>query len=301
MKNLSKSSWQFLNYVTLVTLVVLLMFAISSCTQGVGGSSAASNDALPRVVPAVVADDVTVEIADSTTTKDSGGDSIRKIQIALILDTSGSMEGLIEQAKSQLWAVVSKLIHVRYKGETPIVEIALYEYGNDDIPRSDGWVSLLLPFTTNLDMLSASLFALTTNGGEEYCGLAIQKSLKELKWSDSSKDIKLIFIAGNEPFTQGTFDYEKACGNAREMEVVVNTIHCGDFEEGINGQWKSGALIAGGSYMSIEQNRRTVYVETPFDNQINDLGNLLNKTYIYYGASGSVQMENNHSLNSRGE
>ncbi len=287
MKNLSK----LFNHLTLVIFVVLLVSTISSCTQGVGNSTVDLNNPLPQALPDVVIEDKTVEIAD-TTTNNSDRDSTRKIQIALILDTSGSMEGLIEQAKSQLWAVVSKLTQVRYHGNSPALEIALYEYGNDYISKADGWVKRIMPFSSNLDLVSASLFALKTNGGEEYCGLVIQKSLRDLKWSDSSKDIKMIFIAGNEPFTQGPFDYGKACGNAREMEVVVNTIHCGDFEEGISGQWKSGALIAGGDYMSIDYNKRTVYVETPYDNQINDLGSVLNKTYIHYGNQGSLQMEN---------
>ena len=39
------------------------------------------------------------------------------IQIALLLDTSNSMDGLIDQAKSQLWSVVNEFI--RYKTQAP--------------------------------------------------------------------------------------------------------------------------------------------------------------------------------------
>ncbi len=107
----------------------------------------------------------------------------------------------------------------------------------------------------------------------------------------STSDIKIIFIAGNEPFTQGPKNYETACGNAREKDVIINTIFCGNFEEGINGKWKSGANIGGGDYMSIEHNKRTVYIETPFDDQINDLSQELNDTYIYYGSKGKEKKQ----------
>lgn len=210
----------------------------------------------------------------------------RKIQIALILDTSGSMEGLIEQAKSQLWGVVSEMTHAKCDGKDPMLEIALYEYGNDGISSSNGYVRRILSLNSDLDAVSRSLFALRTNGGSEFCGTVIQKSLTGLEWSKSDKDIKMIFIAGNEPFTQGRISYESACGNARENGVVVNTIHCGSYEEGVRGMWKSGALIGGGDYMAIQHNRKTIYVETPYDDRINKLGVDLNKTYIYYGAVG---------------
>ena len=58
------------------------------------------------------------------------------------------------------------------------------------------------------------------------------------------------------------------------------------FDEGAQSYWKSGALIGGGDYMSIEQNRRTVYVETPYDDTINALSIRLNDTYFYYGEIG---------------
>jgi hypothetical protein len=224
--------------------------------------------------------------AQGTATKEK-----RKIQIALILDTSGSMDGLIEQAKSQLWTIVNELTKASCEGEDPILEIALYEYGNDRFSSSDGWVRQIAPLITDLDDISSALFAMTTNGGSEYCGLAIEKSTKNLEWSKSNKDIKMIFIAGNEPFTQGPVNYLSSCGNAREKGIMVNTIHCGSFEEGVRGQWKNGALVGGGEYMSIEHNKRTVYIETPYDDQINKLGADLNKTYIYYGEQGYTKKQ----------
>jgi hypothetical protein len=213
-------------------------------------------------------------------------DQKRKIQIALILDTSGSMEGLLEQAKSQLWLVVSELTKATYQSISPSLEIALFEYGNDGISAQQAYIRQISPLSTDLDAISSSLFALSTNGGQEYCGAAIQKATQSLEWSPNDKDIKLIFIAGNEPFTQGTVNYEAACGNARSKDILINTIHCGSFSEGIAGKWKSGAMIGGGEYMSIDHNQRTVYIPSPYDDRINELSINLNKTYLYYGTQG---------------
>jgi hypothetical protein len=101
----------------------------------------------------------------------------------------------------------------------------------------------------------------------------------------------MIFIAGNEPFTQGEIPYSAACALAREKGVVVNTIFCGSYTEGIHTSWKAGAEITGGSYMSIEQDRRTVYIATPYDARIDALNDELNKTYVYYGSEGRSKKE----------
>lgn len=216
----------------------------------------------------------------------------RKIQIALLLDTSNSMDGLIEQAKSQLWNIVNELARARCEGSKPELQIALYEYGNDNLPQAEGYIRLVTPLTDDLDEISKDLFELTTNGGDEFCGQVIHTALKRLKWTHNDKDLQLIYIAGNEPFTQGRFNYRTACTNAMEKSVIINTIFCGDFQEGINTSWKKGADLTGGSYASIEQNRRTVYISSPWDKRITKLNNSLNDTYIPYGSKGREKKAN---------
>ena len=146
-----------------------------------------------------------------------------KIQVALILDTSGSMDGLLEQAKSQLWKMVNELATSKKNGLTPSIELALYEYGKSTIVATEGYIKQLVPLSSDLDLVSEQLFALKTNGGDEYCGWAIKDATKELKWSDSNDDLKIIIIAGNEIFTQGSVDYRKACQSAISQGIVVNT------------------------------------------------------------------------------
>jgi hypothetical protein len=173
----------------------------------------------------------------------------------------------------------------------PKIKIALYEYGNDGLPATLGYIRMVSPLTDDLDLISEKLFALRTNGGNEFCGQVIKTSLNELEWSASNADLKMIFIAGNEPFTQGAVPYRIACSLAREKDVVVNTIFCGPYTEGVETDWKSGASITGGTYMSIEQDRKTVYVATPYDDRIEALNNKLNDTYVYYGSAGAGKKE----------
>jgi hypothetical protein len=210
------------------------------------------------------------------------------IMLALLLDTSNSMDGLIDQAKSQLWKIVNELAAAKCDdGSRPSIKIALYEYGNSGLPESTGYIRQVTALTNDLDLISEKLFSLTTNGGDEFCGHVIRTSLQQLEWSSSKADLKMIFIAGNEPFTQGSVPYQTACELAKEKDVVINTIFCGNFDEGMSTSWKRGADLTGGSYMAIDQDRRTVYVATPYDNQIDALNDKLNATYIYYGKSGN--------------
>ncbi len=221
-----------------------------------------------------------------------GKTDTKKIKIALLLDTSNSMDGLIEQAKSQLWTIVNELSKASCPDDSkPALEIALYEYGNDWLTPAEGYIRMVTPLTNDLDKISEDLFKLTTYGGSEFCGHVIQTSLNQLAWGTSNEDLQVIFIAGNEPFTQGTIDYRKACANAKNKNVVVNTIYCGNFDAGISELWKNGADLTGGAYMSIDQNRKTVYLESPYDDQISNLNIHLNNTYIYYGQKGIEQKE----------
>jgi len=218
--------------------------------------------------------------------------SSQKIMLALILDTSNSMDGLIEQAKSQLWSIVNELSEAKCDdGARPSLEIALFEYGNDDLPSSEGYIRMVSNLTNDLDEISSELFKLNTNGGDEYCGQVINKSIHKLDWSNSKADLKMIFIAGNEAFNQGRYSYKVACNLANEKGIIVNTIFCGAFQEGVNTFWKSGADLTGGSYMSIEQDRKTVYIKTPHDDEIDRLNAELNKTYIHYGNQGKNKKE----------
>ena len=214
------------------------------------------------------------------------------IQVALLLDTSGSMEGLIEQAKSQLWQILNNLGQAERNGHGPKIEIALYQYGNDDVSAEEAYIQQLLPFTSDVDAVSAALFRLRTNGGEEYCGAAIKTALQDLGWSDGKDHLRLLFIAGNEGFDQGPTAFQKACRLAKQRGVVVNTIFCGEALHGIQLGWQQGALMTGGHYSNINHNAATAFIETPYDQEISLLNQKLNTTYIPFGALGLAKQKN---------
>ncbi len=212
-----------------------------------------------------------------------------KIQLAILLDTSNSMDGLINQARTHIWRIVNELNRMKKDGRHAVLEVALYEYGNDYIPRSEGHIRLVTAFTGDLDLISEKLFSLRTNGGDEYCGQVIDTSLRNLRWSDSKGDLKIIVIAGNEPFTQGYFDYRNAVSLANRMGVIVNTVFCGSSEEGIRSGWKNGSDLACGRFVNIDHNSNHCEIDTPYDRTILDLGNRLNSTYVPYGYEGELK------------
>lgn len=209
-----------------------------------------------------------------------------KIQVALLLDTSNSMDGLIDQAKSRLWNIVNTLTTLKYNGKAPQIEIALYEYGNDGI-RDDNYIRQVTPLTQDLDLVSEKLFALRTNGGSEYCGAVIRDASANLNWDNDEKSMKLIYIAGNEGFNQGRVDYKDVISKAKNKNIYTSTIFCGSREEGIQTFWQNGASLGGGKYFNIDSDRKVVYIETPYDVRISECNSKLNSTYIYYGSHGS--------------
>jgi hypothetical protein len=210
-----------------------------------------------------------------------------KIQAAILLDVSGSMDGLIEQAKAQLWNMVSTMGKAQCDGVAPQIEIALYEYGRTTNDAKAGYVKKINGFISDLDSLSQNLFSLKTNGGDEYCGQVIYTSLNELGWEASSSNYKVIFIAGNEDFLQGNLHYSKACTEAKNRGVIVNTIYCGDRMQGIKEHWNLAGECGNGSFTNINQDARIDDIPTPYDSLILSYNEKLNGTYVVYGYAGA--------------
>ena len=214
------------------------------------------------------------EVAEKTPTP--------KVQVAILLDNSGSMSGLINQARSELWKIVNEFATAKQDGVAPDLEVALYHYGSPPAKQ-------LVPLTDDLDKVSEAMFGIGIGGGSEYCGQAIDIASKNLKWSKNDRDLKLIFIAGNEPFSQGPVDFRKACKAAIEKGIIVNTIHCGS---SLPQDWKEGSLLADGSSFNIDHNKSVAHIPAPQDKEIIELGTRLNRTYVAYGLEGAAQAKN---------
>ena len=221
-----------------------------------------------------------------------------KIQIALILDVSGSMDGLIEQAKSQLWTVVNSIMFDESATGYPQIEIALMEYGNKRDYRS-GYMRVLVPFTSNLDWIGDELFSLRTGGNREYGPQAVKLALNNLNWSYSRRDLRLLYIAGNETFHQGYIDYRDVASQARRRDIVVNTIFCGDYYYGRRMGWEDAARLGNGDYLNIEQNYRPHYSDNVYTDRLFSLNVQLNQTYIPYGRRGNECFQRQRNLDRR--
>ena len=113
-------------------------------------------------------DKVQLEIPDNSRDAQSTENKKTKIKLAIILDTSNSMDGLIDQAKNQLWKIVTELAKTKDKnGEDPDIDLALYQYGNDNLSIRNGYVQLVQNFKGEQDEISEKLIALNHNRGGE--------------------------------------------------------------------------------------------------------------------------------------
>jgi hypothetical protein len=228
-------------------------------------------------------EELKVKIGDDEKVKD---DRI-PVDVAILLDTSNSMDGLINQARNQLWQIVQRLSVAEKDGRKPALRVSVFEYGNTNLPATENYIRQVLPLSDDLDKVSEALFGLTTKGGDEYCGAVIGEAVTRLDWSSDDDAYKSIFIAGNEAFTQGQVSYLNTCADAKEKGVLVNTIHCGDHSTGVRGKWADGAEKGGGQSFNINQDRKQVTIHCPQDKVLIELNGKLNKTYLWYGAKSA--------------
>ncbi len=208
----------------------------------------------------------------------------RDVDIAICLDTSGSMNGLIESAKQKLWAIVNELSRVKPK---PRLRVALYHYGNDSLNQETGWVKQLCPLTDDLDKIYEELFKLRTNGGTELVARVVRAATNNLNWSSQKNALKMIVVAGNEAATQDReYKLRDICKASINNGIIINTIFCGNAQQGRQTGWADAANWAEGQYSAIDQNRGTVIIKTPYDKRIIELNIELNATYLGYGKRG---------------
>ena len=233
--------------------------------------------------------DLTAARELSIATNATQGDSL--IQLALLIDTSGSMEGLVDQARYQLWNVVSDL-GMAQRGSTPIrLEIAVYQYGTDQVAKTEGCLRQIVSFTDDLDEVSRGLFSLHVGGGDEYCATAIERCLADLPWSSNPQVYKAVFIAGNESFDQGRVTFGELLPTIKGNSVFVNTIYCGTKYSG-RPQWDVAARVAGGIASLIDHNHHMPNIPTPYDGMMRELNEEMNATFLWYGKGAKKAASN---------
>jgi hypothetical protein len=216
----------------------------------------------------------------------------RIIDLAVCLDASGSMDGLINSARQRIWAIVNDLATAK---PTPRLRVALLIYGNDGNNPAAGWVKVLTNLTEDLDLVSQQLFSITTNGGTELVARVIQTSLQTLPWNNDPGSLKLIVVAGNESADQDKqVSFRDQCKKAIASGIMINSIYCvwGKDTGAIVEEWKDVARLSDGHYATIDQNRGTITVATPFDNRLDELSRSLNATYVPFGPQGKAGWTN---------
>ena len=205
----------------------------------------------------------------------------KPIDVAICLDVSGSMNGLINSAKMKLWDIVNDLAKVK---PTPELRVALYSYGHTSYDPKAGWVRKEADLTNDLDLIYQKLNALTINGGEEYVARVCRDAIEQQKWSTDKNALKVIFVCGNEPASQDPMvKLKDVAEKAVAKDIVINAIFCGNPDQPDARDWKEFAPMAKGKFASIDQNRGTIVVQTPMDKELADLSGKLSNTYVAYG------------------
>ena len=223
--------------------------------------------------------------APTTPTPAGSGASTRDVDLVVCLDTSGSMEGLIDAARKKLWDVCALLAQAR---PTPRLRVALLQYGCDAASES-GHVVRVSDLTTDLDGVYERLVALRASGGDERVGRVLHEALRGLSWSPSRDAVRVILVAGNESADQDPeHPFRQLAGQALQRNAVVHAIHCargGEPLDEVQG-WRDLARCGGGEFGQITLDQASIQIETPYDAELVRLNTALNHTYVPYGRGG---------------
>jgi hypothetical protein len=221
---------------------------------------------------------------------DAVPDKGKPVDLVLCLDVSGSMQGLIDSAKTKLWDIVNDLAKIK---PTPNLRVSLYSYGHTTYDPKAGWVRKEVDLTTDLDEIYKKLNALTINGGTELVARVTRDAVENQKWAEDKDALKIIFVCGNESANQDRqVSLADVADKAIAKGIIINTIYCGQVSHPDAAGWKDYAKQAKGEYFSIDQDKGTVVVNTPFDKELTDLSGKMSSTYIAFGKDGKEKALN---------
>ena len=215
----------------------------------------------------------------------------RPVDVVVVLDTSGSMENLLNAVRARLWDVVNELSRMK---PTPELRVGLVTFGVAEAPADDGWIVVESDLTNDLDEVYGVLMSLTTGGSEELVGRALDTALAEMTWSRDLESLKVVFVAGNESADQGveTHDFREAVRDATSRDVIVNALYAGNREQAIAEKWHEIAQQGRGSFAAIDPETSTIQIAAPQDETLLELNRRLNGTYLPYGPNGANGLAN---------
>jgi Mg-chelatase subunit ChlD len=207
----------------------------------------------------------------------------KKIEVVFVLDTTGSMGGLIQAAKEKIWSIASTLAQAQ---QVPEISIGLVAYRD----RGDAYVTRVVDLNRDLDSLYAKLMDFAADGGgdgPEAVNEALDAAIQRMSWSQDQNTYKVVFLVGDAPphmDYQDDVKYPQVIAAAAARGIVVNTIQCGSLSDTV-APWREIAALGHGRYFTVEQAGSAVAIATPFDSQIATLAAELDSTRLYYGSA----------------
>lgn len=204
-----------------------------------------------------------------------------RIEVCFVLDTTGSMSGLIEGAKLKIWSIANELIAAT---PTPEVRIGLVGYRD----RSDAYVTRTTALTDDIDAIYADLQRYEAGGGGDWpesVNQALHEAVTTMPWSNENDVLKLVFLVGDAPPQMNYADdvkYHDICRFAMQRGLIINTVQCGDAED-TRKVWQKIAMLSEGSYVAIEQSGNMTVTSTPYDEELARLNVEVGETIVAYG------------------
>ena len=203
-----------------------------------------------------------------------------QIEVCFVLDTTGSMSGLIQGAKDKIWSIANEMINTE---PAPNIKFGLIGYRD----LQDKYVTRRFEMTSDIDEIHSKLMAFAADGGgdtPESVNQALLESVREMDWSEDRNVLKIIFLVGDAPphMDYDETQYPEICDIAVGKDLIINTIQCGVIA-GTEAVWKTIAQRTEGKFAAILQNGGTVAIRTPFDDQLSRLNGTLNGTVCPYG------------------
>jgi Mg-chelatase subunit ChlD len=206
----------------------------------------------------------------------------KRVEVVFVLDTTGSMGGLIETAKEKIWSIASTLAQAH---QVPEISMGLVAYRD----HGDAYVTRVIDLDRDLDSMYAKLMDFAADGGgdgPEAVNEALEAAVERVSWSQDPGTYKVVFLVGDAPphMDYNAAKYPEVVAAARARGIVVNTIQCGGMSETV-APWQQIAALGHGRYFTVEQAGGAVAIATPFDEQIATLAAQLDETRLYYGSS----------------
>lgn len=210
----------------------------------------------------------------------------KRVEVVFVLDTTGSMGGLIETAKEKIWSIASTLAQSH---QTPEISMGLVAYRD----RGDAYVTRVIDLDRDLDSMYSKLMDFQADGGgdgPEAVNEALEAAVERVSWSQDPGTYKVVFLVGDAPphMDYNAAKYPEVVAAAAARGIVVNTIQCGSMSETV-APWQQIAALGRGHYFTVEQAGGAVAVATPFDAEIATLAAELDDTRLYYGSSDELE------------